>query len=637
MAIINSVEDLYRQPYEGFAAIAWAVSAIASLIAALAIGMPWPAAVTIVGVSLAMAVFRAQQTIGLVDAKINLAGREWWSIKVEEIAARMRKQPKALWLGRGFEWTSVHTERAVQLNRLARGEMLPPKWLLKLLRRPHNIENAKGAAWIHGLEPKETELYTPWDHAEGNWKIFGTTGAGKTRLYEVLLYQMVARNDVVIIIDPKFDKDLLATARAACAAAGRPDALAFFHPAMPTESVRLDLMANYTRETELATRMADIVGGEDDNFKAFVWNTVHSVNMGLIYCGERPSFRKVRFYVEQGPEELLERVLTKFFRAWRPGGWEDLVAGKEQLFAAARKQQPKLKTGSPRLQAMAQVYTDDVPTADKADDVTALLSVTEHSREHLGKMIAGFKPQVTKLTAGSLGPLLSPDYDDPNDEREILDTDKLIRGKRVLYFCTDSLPDAAVGSTLAGILVSDVKAAIGARYNTGAREVGDSFYIHVLGDEASEWVNDSAIALANKGRGAGVITWFAAQNFSDYVVKLGSEERARMLLGNCNNTICLRVTDTLTQDYIVSSIGDVATRSVDVSKNASVESETGGMEFGTSRGVRITQTDRDLFPGFLLGRLGDLGYVSITSGGLIRKGRLGKLTWPKPAQQERKQ
>lgn len=625
MAVINSVEDVYRKPYEVYAVAAWALAGVSTAIAAVATGMPWQAAVALIAVSSAMALLRVVDTHRLIEAKLSLAGREWWTLPVKELKAKAVARPDALYLGKGFVWEARHAERAKQLARIGTANMMPPQWLLKLMRKPNKFQEIKGEPWIHGLEPNEQDLFTPWRDAEGHWKIFGVTGAGKTRLYEMLLYQFVRRGDVVILIDPKYDAELKRTADRACAAAGRPDAMAFFNPAMPRSSVRLDMLANYARETELASRTADIVPGEDDNFKAFVWKTVNAVNMGLLYCQERPSLRKIRYYVENGPEELLERVLAKFLATWRQD-WENLVQGRENLINGRGKAQPPMKTGSVRAQAMVWCYLEDVEPARKIDDISGLVAVAVHSRDHLAKMIAGFTPQITKLTAGTLGELLSPDYDDAHDQREILDTEKIIRGKRVLYMCTDSLADSSVGSTLAGFILSDAKGSVGARYNREDAAAEDT-YIHLIIDEASEAVNEAAIALANKARGAKVIMWVASQNVADYVVKLGSVEKMRMFLGNFNNTICLRSVDTDTQKYIVESIGEVSLASVETGRSSNVQSEKVGIEFGTGRTTRVKLSDGDLFPPYLLGRMSDLHYVSLTSGGKLRKGRLGKISW----------
>ena len=533
------------------------------------------------------------------------------------------KQAKGtLWLGLGFEWTRKHTQRATDIQRYEMKDLLPPSWALKLMGRQNEFIEVKGQPWIHGMEANEKPIAMLWDHAEGNWILFGTTGSGKTRLYELLCYQMIKRGDVVIFFDPKYDKDLRASLIRACKMAGRPEAFCEFHPAFPERSVRIDPTKNFSRATEIPSRVADILGGDPgDNFVAFSWRVIHAITSGLLYVDERPSLKSLRFYIESGPEELVERCLKKFFNQWSPGGWEDQVRAYEERFGN-KKAQPRLKSGTLRQQAMVQFYHEVVPTEAKIDDVNGIISVAEHSREHYGKMIAGMIPLLTQLTAAPLDELLSPDYDDFDDTREILDMEKVIRDKRVLYVATDSLADATVGSAIAAILLAELRAVASFRYNYG---VDDKTKIHVVADEASELLSPPLIALSNKARGAGIITYLATQNFSDYIYKFGSEDAARMILGNGNNRLSLRVIDPKTQEYMAEGFGETVITRTSASIGSSTRTEEPGMEFGGSASNQVSEQATEIFPSFLLGRLPDLHYVASISGGKLFKGRIPKM------------
>jgi conjugal transfer pilus assembly protein TraD len=622
----TAIENLYRQPYEAYAAAAWGAAGVLTAGGAIATGVPWTIGVAMTGTSFGLAAVRAWQTWRLLEAKFALAGQQFWLLPVHELDKAIARNGDRLWLGRGFRWQAKHTERAREIKRMDLEMVLPPKWLLRLVGKPHDDVEIKGAPWIHGVEPNEHDVTIPWGHSEGNWSLFGTTGAGKTRLYELLAYQVIKRGDVLVVIDPKYDKDLGDTLRRACLAAGRPNAFGQFHPAFPDKSVRIDPMKNFTRDTEHASRVAELLGNDpDDNFVAFCWRTMHAIDGGLLYIEERPSLKKMRYYIEAGPEELLEKVLTRFFNNHLPGRWESHVqALQSQLENASRKVQPRLKTGTPRQAAMVQFYHENVPRELKAEEVTGLISVAEHSREHLGKMITGLLPLLTKLTVRPLDALLSPDYDDPNDTREILDSEKIVRGGRVLHIVTDSLSDSAVGTAIAGIILADLRAYAGAIYNYGA---DSAKRVHVLVDEAYEVVNEPLISLMNKGRGAGFITYLATQNFSDYVARFGDEHRARMVLGNGNNRLTLRVTDNLTQKYVAENLGTVDVRQTSATMTSGSKTEDGGMEFSGNMGTSVGLTETEVFPAALLGELPDLHYVAVLSGGKRIKGRLAKIVW----------
>lgn len=618
MALEEGIQSLYRPAYELTAAATWGAAAVATGLTSAITTMPSMAGIGMTGVSAAMAGCRGYQTFRLYKSKLALAGNQFWKLPMDEVDTILDKRAEDLWIGRGFRWQAQHTKRAIELGSRELENIMPPSWFLKMMKVPTDQHSIRGESWIHGVEADERELFIPWKHAEGNTAIFGTTGAGKTRLYENLVYQMIRAQDVVIVIDPKFDKDLRDTLKRACVRAGRPEAFLEFHPAFPSKSVRIDLVKNFNRSTEIPTRIADILDGEPgDPFIAFCWRVLAAITDGLLYVDERPSLTKLRAFVEGGPEPLMERVLQRFLDEHLLR-WQDMIGEIAQQLRA-KKLTTKLTQGSERLVCMAHIYHVSVPAEKKTNTVSGLLGVCEHPREHHGKMVQVLLPLLAKLTASPLDELLSPDYADQDDDRPIIDMEKVIRGKHVLYVATDSLADATVGSAIAAMLLADLRAVAGARYNLGDVPTGR---IHIMCDEAYEVVSPPLISILNKGRGAGFVTWMAAQTFSDYVVKFGSLDKARMVLGNCNNIISLRVRDLDTQKYIVESLGTTRITNVSRTKSSGTKTEDAGMEFTGNISEAAQQEEVDLFPPHLLGKLPDLHFVAAVAGGKMFKGRL---------------
>jgi conjugal transfer pilus assembly protein TraD len=120
----------------------------------------------------------------------------------------------------------------------------------------------------------------------------------------------------------------------------------------------------------------------------------------------------------------------------------------------------------------------------------------------------------------------------------------------VLYVGLDSLSDTMVGSAIGSILIADLAAVAGDRYNHQGRPSPVNVFI----DEAAEVVNDPFTQLLNKGRGAGLRLTVATQTFTDFAARTGSEAKARQVLGNINNLIALRVLDAQTQEYVAESL-----------------------------------------------------------------------------------
>jgi conjugal transfer pilus assembly protein TraD len=176
-----------------------------------------------------------------------LKGRALSFVTVEALAATVQRIDGQLWLGRGFAWERAQAQLAHDLLRVG------PSRLAETA--PTRI----GAHWLHGLAPREDDLAVPLATLEGHTLVVGTTGAGKTRLFDLLIAQAVLRGEAVLIIDPKGDRELRDNARRACTLAGRPQKFAAFHPAFPEHSCRIDPLASFGRHTELASRIAALV------------------------------------------------------------------------------------------------------------------------------------------------------------------------------------------------------------------------------------------------------------------------------------------------------------------------------------------------------------------------------------------
>lgn len=612
-------ENLFRPAYEVIAAVGWSVATLAMGYVTLVSRAPSSAFWYMGLLSIAFAAWRWRQTLRLWMFKISLAGRPFLFMRASTLSALMHREPSKLWIGFGFEWTPVHTQRVMEIRRRAVKTVMPPAWFMKM-KKLKPLDETKGASWIHGVEPNEKHIYVPLDALEGHVLVFGTTGSGKTRLLETVVSQAIARGEVLVIIDPKGDKELRDIARKACMACGRGDAFVNFHPAFPSTSVRIDPLRNWGRSTELASRIAALMVS-DDAFQAFAWSALNVVADGIIYVDKAPNLMMLRKYIEGGPDSLMERVLKEFFSRNIPR-WESLVT---TFLEKARNGKLPLKlsaAATPELLAYIYFYRNEVPEEKRDQVVDGLLSMVEHSRDHLSKILASLVPLLRMLTAGELGRLLSPDAEDIYDERPILDTKKLISGGHVLYLGLDSLSDATVGSAIGSIILSDLTAVAGDIYNYGE---GKPKKIQLIVDEAAEVVNGPLIQILNKGRGAGFVTWLLTQTLPDFIARMGSEPMARQMLGNCNNLIALRTKDRQTQDFICETFGKTDVQVVARSQSIGSRTDDGGLHFTGNASESLQQTEVDLIPPELLGMLPDLHYIASVAGGRIIKGRLPKI------------
>ncbi len=531
--------------------------------------------------------------------RAKLAGLPQRFLTPAELAAQQHARPDDVWLGWGFDWNSEHAQLALDLIRAGPHRLVP------------GDQETLGAHWLHGLAERETPVWLPIAHSAGHLLIVGTTGAGKTRLLDLLVTQAVRRGEAVVILDPKGDQALHASARRACG--DQPGRFVSFHPAFPDRSHRIDPLYSFNRATELASRIAAILPSEtgNDPFKNFSQMALSHVIGGVLAAGERPSLVMLRRYLEGGVDALVERVLREYLQTHAPG-WDP----------AHSRALAKGNDTNSRARSLVRLYQEKLRPIRPSTVIDGLVSLFEHDKVHFSKMVASLFPLLNMLTAGELGPLLSPDSDDPSDPRPITAMARILERGQVAYIGLDSLSDTLVGSAIGSILIADLAAVAGDRYNYNPQPPPVNVFI----DEAAEIVNDPLIQLLNKGRGAGLRLTIATQTFADFAARTGSEAKARQLLGNLNTLIALRVLDAETQEYVTASLPK--TRLKTLMRTQATSTQRHPLEHAGNVGERLMEEEGELFQPALLGMLPNLHYIARLAGGRIVKGRLPILGVP---------
>jgi conjugal transfer pilus assembly protein TraD len=564
-------------------------------------GLPLAPFWGLIGTCLGMAVWRIPAAVGVWSRKRRLARFRFEFMDVTRLVRTVRRQPDQIWFGWGFDWGQRHAQLAYEILKRDVSELIPSD--------PARM----GSTWVHGLELTESDVLQPIAHTAGHTLIVGTTGAGKSRSFDLLITQAVLREEAVIIIDPKGDRDLRWSAERACRLIGHPERFVYFHPAFPEDSVRLDPLRNFNRSSEVASRIAQVIPSEtgSDPFKAFGQKSLDNIVQGLFAIEQRPTLIKLRRYLEGGPGILVTRALERYFEHCYGHRWP------------ARAGSTKGRDPEARTAALVRFYRDTVQQEHPNLDLEGLISMFEHDRTHFGKMVASLLPIMNMLTSGTLGPLLSPDPTDVDDPRPITDSARIINNGQVAYIGLDSLSDGMVGSAIGSILLADLASVAGDRYNYGVNNRPVNLFV----DEAAEVINDPCIQLLNKGRGARIRMAIATQTFADFSARTGSEAKARQILGNVNNLIALRVMDAETQEYITDNLPKTRLKYIMRTQGVSTHSSNPAM-FSGNLGERLMEEEGDLFAPQLLGQLPDLHYIAKLSGGRIVKGRLPILKSP---------
>lgn len=607
----------WRRAYELYAAIAWLIALVWFTAASLYADLPAPIALPISGGCLIAAVLRAQQALKILSVRAALSGRAMQIITPYELN-RLCHQPDQVYLGFGFEWTPVHSQRLYELAKVDyKDYAVSPRvlaWMgYSIAPQP---DREIGLPYIHGVEPEEAALYRPLQNFEGGTLIVGTTQSGKGVALATLITQAIKRGDIVIVIDPKNSQRLKRAVIHACARYREPDTFLFFHPAFPELGVRLDFTFNWQKPTEIASRIQSILPPDTGGtFSAFGWDAVNVVVQGLVDLEERPNLVKLTKYVEGGIEPVLEESLRRLFERVLGTTWRERPE-LQRLLNDAQRGQLKRPSDAATYDLLAYVayYEHHLSASLHNKVIDAQVRVFRHNREHYQKITANLLPVLSMLTSGDLGRTLSPDPFDADDARPIMNLEKIERGKHVLYLCLDSLPDPSVATAIGALALADLAARAGMRYNLGMYQ-----RISLFVDEVSNVINVPLIEILNKGVESGIYTTCAMQTLADLAKRLGSEVAARMALGNLNNLIALRSKDRPTQDFIVETFGKTAIHSVRFGASHGTDMHAG--DFSASYSAQLSESFEETVPADVLGKLPNLQYFASVSGGRLIKGR----------------
>jgi conjugative coupling factor TraD (SXT/TOL subfamily) len=530
--------------------------------------------------------------------------RYQWHLKkipVYKISSRnIPVSDKKLFLGKGFRWLPIHTQRLYDIQQTGNEKYLKPnkiyQWIVNLfadrfhlkffIDRKNFLTSLGGNPALHGIEPNKKNIWLNLSERVGHMLVLGTTRVGKTRFLEVMVTQDIRRGDVVIVFDPKGDVDLLRRMVFEAKACGREDDLLIFHLGFPCVSARYNPIGNFARVTEVANRLANQLpnSGESAAFREFAWRFVNIIARALVALGRKPDYKQIQRYIL-----AIDSLLLDYAKLWLPQinpHWEDEVLAIQNEIDE-RTLPLHFKTRSHYLIAI-------VKTIQKCGVYDAiaegLCSAFNYDKTYFDKITASLLPLLEKLTTGQVAQLISPDYLDLNDTRPIFDWMQIIKGKKIVYVGLDALSDSTVASAVGSSMFSDLCSIAGQLYKFGVEEItslpphstvldklanftagfknnSDSeikdkkknesktqYRISVHGDEFNEIANHDVTTLLNKGGGAGLQMTLYTQTWSDVEAKLGSAAKAGQVAGNLNTLVCLRVLEEATAKLLTSKL-----------------------------------------------------------------------------------
>ncbi|MDH1440376.1 type IV conjugative transfer system coupling protein TraD [Pseudomonas sp. GD03721] len=496
---------------------------------------------------------------------------------------------KRLFMGRGFRWTRLHTQRLVEaqdpavaryvepplVQRLARGlerRLEHAPFPFSALARVTTWDNAcnpvrplppvGGSALLHGVEPDEVEASLPLDERVGHVLVLGSTRVGKTRLAELYITQDIHRreHEVVIVFDPKGDPDLLKRMYVEARRAGRENEIYVFHLGWPEISARYNAVGRIGRITEVASRIAGQLSGEGNSaaFREFAWRFVNIVARALIELGRRPDYLQIQRHVVN-IDPLFIEYAQQFFARTDPKAWEVIVQLEGRL---NEKNTPRHMLGREKRVVAIEQYLAAKRVFDPV--LEGLRSAVRYDRTYFDKIVASLLPLLEKLTTGKISQLLAPNYTDLNDPRPIFDWLQIIRKRGIVYVGLDALTDAEVAAAVGNSMFSDLVSIAGHVYKHGidhglpaVSQTPHRVSINLHADEFSDLMGSEFIPLINKGGGANIRVTAYTQTLSDIEARIGSRARAGQVIGNFNTVQMLRVRETATAELLTGQLPKV--------------------------------------------------------------------------------
>ena len=620
-------EHLFRPIYELNTATAWLGGGLATpfLSQIYSGGGSLPTALTIGGGMLATGAYHGIKALPLLKRQLKLTTNKKTFMSVKELrklnnlekimtSGKVKEKWRTTYIGNGYNWGSEHANRAYQVmdmdSNMSQVEL--PFFLKPIVKAMlRETEDLGGKPWIHGMGDEKLISVN-----ESNWFghtcITGNVGTGKTVLLKMISVNALHMGDVLVILDPKNDPDWKEAVQKEMEYLGMSDRFYHLHPAKPSTSVRIPLLKNYTRITEIADRIAPLMGssGTGKAFQDFAYEIIYFTAQGLHYLGEPIRLTTIQKVISSNRRGLAMRVMDKFYRTTIGENYAEQLADE---FA---------DINADRLAAMAGYYNQYLINDHECKAVEGMIQFALHDEGHYAKMVVSLRPVLTSLTAEPLHDLFSPidDIHDSEDKREIVDLADVMERGGCIYISLDSMTDSSTAGFLSRLLLAELAAIAGSRYNS---EDKNPRRVTIANDEvhASIENNDAMMNMLAQGRAASMQMFLATQTISDIEAKTDAAT-ARRFLGLCNNFISMRTTDPATQEYVAAQFAKASVAQQQIRSGTFTDTKSSVLDFSSGYQETLMKTREDAFPPTLLGDLPKLQYVARLADGKRLKMRL---------------
>lgn len=579
------VESLLREPVEWWSAVVFSLAGVTAAVLPSTFLFTPIIAYLVSAFLLAFGIKRFMQGYYIVRYRKNLTKLPYYALSSKEIPFDAKK----MFLGRGFRWRAIHTQRLLDCQRIGAERYIKSAAINK-------TNEMNGNPVLHGVELNEQNVWMNLTDRVGHMVVFGTTRVGKTRFAEIQIAQDIKRGDTVIVFDPKGDADLLLRIYVEAKLSNRENDVLVFHLGFPEHSARYNPIGNFARVTEVANRVTKQLPAEGESaaFREFAWQFVNIVAKTLVVLGRKITYSAIKSYILNIDPLLLDYCKQNLVQV--DPNWNHKVQ-QEASKINVNSLPNHMKNRSKYMIALVDYLKKN--RGDKSNDtiIEGLCSIFDHDKTYYNKITASLIPLLEKLTTGQTTALISPDYDDLDDKRPLMDWMQVIRGKKIVYVGLDALSDSTVAGAVGSSMFSDLTSVAGQIYKYGVAPRSDKksakksrHLVCVYADEFNEIANDDVVTALNKGGGAGFQMTLLTQTWDDIVAKLVVEAKAQQVGGNLNTLICMRVQNERTASYFTNKLPQkIEIRSItEASSVTDSSSLSGHHDFTSSNEDRIS-------------------------------------------------
>ena len=643
------IERLLRQPVELYAAGTAFSAAILSAHSPQLLMMTPSVAFASCGVFGWITYHYLDEGLKIIKYQSNIKTLRRYIIRPKDL----KKSKHKVFLGKGFRWMPRHTQRMEDVNKQDNEKFVRPSAVYDWARRKEvdwestyamkhvaaalrsrSVFNplrpwpdVGGIPAIHGVGvDEEQDVYWSLDERSGHMLILGTTRVGKTRLEEIIVTGDIARGDnVVVVIDPKGDGDLLKRMYTEAIRAGREEDFYFFHLGYADESCRYNPVGEFQRITEVAGKSTSQIAGDGNSaaFKAFSWRFTNIVAQCLVEIGVRPSIDLIAHYVID---------LQDLFFSYAKKALQDIDDDPEGLIADRAEEIPDrhpmvARRGKTKETVAIMELFELIPNNRLARQLS---NAVEYEKGYYDKLVSNLLPFLEKLNTGTVAKLLSPEYFDDSNDRPILSWRDVIQRKGIVYIGLDGMTDREVATAVGNAMLNDLVSVAGEMYkhgqSAGLPQLTENLtlpeiYLHA--DEFNSLVGDEFVPLVNQSGGAGIRVAAYTQTVQDIEAKVGVRAVAEQIIGNFNTLVMMRVQNEETAQILTKKLGRVEVReATDVS---------GSVDKGIDNGQSFTANNQDRISGEKVDKV-DVSWITGLSKGqafvLMNGGQLWKVRFP---------